>query len=241
VSAIDVERTWLGSVPSLLVAPRERTAPLPTVLWFHGLGADKDVHQPELEQLAARGFLAVGVDAAGHGERRLPDLAERIAAPRAEALHTMLELAAQTALDVRGVLRILIDRGIADASHIGAVGISMGGYLVYRLIVIEPMIRTAVALLGSPEWPRGDSPHRHPQAFDATALLSITAECDGSVPPAAARDFHRVLSRTHPDPRRLRYVELSGAQHLMDAASWGTAMTETIGWLVSHTIPREVK
>ncbi len=45
---------------------------MPAVLWFHGLGMDKETHRKKLEQIARAGFLA------GHGERSLPDLDERI-------------------------------------------------------------------------------------------------------------------------------------------------------------------
>jgi alpha-beta hydrolase superfamily lysophospholipase len=41
---------------------------LPTVLWFHGFTAGKATHRPEFATLAEAGFLAVGIDAAGHGE-----------------------------------------------------------------------------------------------------------------------------------------------------------------------------
>jgi pimeloyl-ACP methyl ester carboxylesterase len=47
--------------------------PLPAVLWFHGLGADKDVHRFELRRFADAGLLAIGVDAVGHGQRRMAD------------------------------------------------------------------------------------------------------------------------------------------------------------------------
>ena len=238
VTHIDVERQRFGDVPALLVAPRRRDGPLPVAFWFHGLGADKDVHLPELEQLATQGFLAIGIDAAGHGERRVHDLDERIAGPREAVLEMMIAFATTTAGEVREVLRSVVDAGIADRHRVSAVGISMGGYLVYHAVVVEPLIRTAVALLGSPEWPAGDSPHRRPRAFDATALLSITAECDASVPPDAARRFHRGLARTHPNPRRLRYVELPGAEHLMDEESWRIAMTEMTQWLLAHNPPR---
>jgi hypothetical protein len=67
----EVERKRLAGVPVLLVRPVAARGPLPTVLWFHGLAADKEVHLPELHRFAATGLLAVGVDAVGHGERRL--------------------------------------------------------------------------------------------------------------------------------------------------------------------------
>jgi uncharacterized protein len=80
------------------------------------------------------------------------------------------------------------------------------------------------------------SPHCHPRAFDAIALLSITAERDVNVPPDATRRLHESLTRTHPYPQRLRYVELAGAQHLVDEPSWMIAMTETIDWLLTHNM-----
>lgn len=231
---ITFEKRTAAGVPLLLARPEGRSGPLPLVLWFHGFGVDKEVHRPELERIAEAGFLAVGVDAAGHGERRLPDLDARIDAPREEALRTAVELAARTAAEVPAVVRALAEDGTADAGRVAAAGISMGGYLVYGAVVAEPSIRAAVAILGSPEWPRPDSPHLRPDAFRRTALLSITAGQDENVPPDAAREFHRRLAAGHPEPHRARYLELPGAVHLMSAADWATTMDETLRWLALH-------
>jgi len=174
------------------------------------------------------------VDAAGHGERRLPDLRERIDAPREQALRTMLELAERTAADVPAVVRALVHEGAADPGRVAVVGISMGGYVVYRAVVVEPSIRAAVAILGSPEWPEGDSPHHHREAFHRVALLSVTAENDENVPPAGARALHRALAADAPGSDRHRYVELPGAQHLMSEDDWRTTLDETLRWLALH-------
>lgn len=226
----------MAGVPLLLAFPPAGDAPHPAVLWFHGFGVDKEVHRKELEQLARAGFLAVGVDAAGHGERRLPDLDARQAAPHDEALRTMIDLAAQTADEVPSIVRALADGGLADAERVGVVGVSMGGYVVYQAVLVEPSIHAAVAILGSPEWPEGDSPHRHLNGFRHTALLSITAERDKNVPPAAARELHRRLAMTHPEASQ-KYVELAGAVHLMSEEHWKQAMDETLRWLTRHLQP----
>jgi dienelactone hydrolase len=114
----------------------------------------------------------------------------------------------------------------------------MGGYLVYRAVTRMPTLRAAVAMLGSPEWPeRADSPHLTPEAFHGTALLSITAERDASVPPGEARGFHERLRAYHPAPERERYVELAGAEHLMGADDWARLMDEATGWLVRWLAP----
>lgn len=223
----------MEGVPLLLARRMDSAAPLPAVLWFHGFGVDKETHRKELARLADAGFLAVGVDAAGHGARRLPDLAERQAAPREQALRTMVELVARTADEVPAVIRALAAEGLADADRVGATGVSMGGYVVYRAAVVEPAIRAAVSILGSPAWPEGDGPHRQLDALARTALLSVTAQRDENVPPDAARALHRRLADVHPEARQ-RYVELPGAVHLMGEADWNAAMDETIGWLRVH-------
>lgn len=234
--SISLQPRTIAGVPLLLASPDDAAGPLPAVLWFHGFGVDAETHRKELRQLAEAGFLAVGVDAAGHGARRLPDLDERQAAPHGQALRTMIGLAAQTADEVPAVVRALADEGLADAGRIGVAGVSMGGCVVYQAVRVEPSIRAAVSILGSPEWPEGDGPHRDLNAFRRTALLSVTAECDENVPPAAARALHRRLSEAAPGSDRHRYVEIPGAVHLMNEADWTRAMDETLRWLTRHLV-----
>jgi uncharacterized protein len=223
-----VHRQQLAGAPALLVAPDGEPEPRPAVLWFHGFGADKDVHLPELERIAGLGMTAVGIDAVGHGERRLADLQERIDAPREQAHRTAVDLAVATAAEVPAVVAAL--RAAVPVTALGAVGISMGGYTVYRALVDEPAIEVAVALLGSPEWPHPASPHQRLDAFARVALLSVTAECDANVPPAAARALHRRLAAAHPAAVQ-RSLELPGGVHLMSAAHWDITMDATLEWL----------
>jgi len=209
-----VEERLLGSAPALIVRPVD--ARLPAVLWFHGFGVGKETHEPELARFAAAGFAAIGIDAAGHGARRLPDLAERQAAPREEAKATMLELAAQTADETPAILDALIASHIADPHAIAVAGVSMGGYVVYRAMA-DQRVKAAVSILGAPELLRESAEH--------VALLSITAERDENVPPAEARRFHETRSGTH------RYLEIANAGHLMNEAQWNEAIDATVAWL----------
>lgn len=225
---------WLtrrsGDAPLLLAMPDGARPPLPAVLWFHGLSVDKETHRKELERIAGAGFLAVGVDAAGHGERRLPDLDARIDVSRGETIRFMLGLVEETAREVPGIVRALVDEGLADPERVALAGISMGGYVVYRALLEDSPARAAVAILGSPEWPRPDSPHLRLDAFRRVALLSITAENDENVPPGPARELHRKLGESD----RARYVELAGAVHLMSEEDWERTMAETLRWLSQH-------
>lgn len=227
---ISFERRRLGPAPALIA--RSTEGPLPAVLWYHGLSVDKDIHRPELERIARAGFLAVGIDAAGHGERRLPDLEERFAGPRQEIEPLLFELIGQTVKEVPEIVDALIESGLAVPGKIGIAGISMGGYIVYGSVVAEPRLHLAVAVLGSPEWSHPESPHLRLDRFFPTALLSITAGLDESVPPQAARRLHDQLAPFYRgSPERLRYRELEGAPHLMGAEDWAITMQEMIEWL----------
>jgi dienelactone hydrolase len=219
------------------------------VLWLHGFRADAAANAAELSAIAGDGFVAVGVDAVGHGRRRAADLDARVAGTPGGARAVMLELAAATATELPALLGEVGARGLGDPSRAGVVGVSMGGYLAYRAALAVPGVRAVVAVLGSPEWGAPgaagpDSPHRRPAAFGRVALLSITAERDASVPPAAARALHAALDAlpayvgdgTRPRAAA-RYVELPGAEHLMGADDWRRAMDAARGWLRDHLRP----
>ncbi|MDZ7632202.1 MAG: alpha/beta hydrolase [Gemmatimonadaceae bacterium] len=224
----------LAGVPTLIGTPPDPAAPAPVVLWFHGYSADALAHAAELERCAAAGFLAVGIDAVGHGARRDRQLAARIAASPAGVLPVMLDLIEETVAELEAVVDALGERYPIDRQRLSAVGISMGAFLVYRAIAAGLPLRASVALLGSPEWPRPASPHHRIDAFQHVSLLSITAEFDVSVPPAPTRRFHEALRAAFPSADRHQHHALRGAGHLTNAAQWQEAMDTTLAWLQRH-------
>ena len=227
-----IQPRQFGDIPTLLATPDGASGRRPVVVWYHGFNAAKEAHATELARVASLGMVAVGVDAVGHGERRLPDFDARKTGPMERVRGFMLELAAATAAELPRLVAALADVEHADPRRVSVVGTSMGGYLVYCAVADHPDIRAAVALLGSPEWP-GDprSPHLRPEAFGRTALLSITAQRDESVPPAATRAFHAELTAWSCRSAPSGYRELADAPHLMNGAQWSTAMDATVDWL----------
>jgi len=230
--AVLFEKRRLGAAPALIARPSSARLPLPTVLWFHGFTAGKVTHRPELAALAEAGFLAVGIDATGHGERRLPDFEERFSGTREETDREFYALVAETVTEVPEILDILCGEGLADEARIGAAGVSMGGMITYGAITTDTRIRAAVALLASPEWPHPASPHLQSERFFPTALLSITAGRDETVSPDAARALHGNLEERYREhPERLRYVEIEDSFHMMTSEDWAWSIRESVGWL----------
>jgi dienelactone hydrolase len=218
VPGITVERRTLATAPALIVRPDG--TPRATLLWYHGLGVAKETHLPELERFARAGIVAVGIDAAGHGERRLPDFEERFAPPRHVIEPLLHQLVAQSAAEVPSILDAL------GAERVALCGISFGGYITYRAAPRDTRIVAAVPLLGSPDPALA-------AAYFPTALLSLTGEHDTNVPPATARAFHRDLEpRYARSPERLHYREYPAETHFFTPAAWEDAVERTIAWVL---------
>jgi dienelactone hydrolase len=234
-------------MPALIASPPGTGAGtavrLPTVLWFHGFRSDALAQAAELQRCAAAGFLAVGVDAVGHGARRDASIATRITEAPGGALEVMLSCVDATIEELPSAISALVAIHHADASRISAVGTSMGAFLIYRAIQRAVSWRAAVALLGSPEWPSAFGPSLTSVDAYRVPLLSVTASDDQSVPPLATRRFHERLVHERPvhdghahdrAPTPQAYHELAGSGHLTSAAHWAEAMHVTMSWLQQH-------
>ncbi|GAA3567341.1 alpha/beta fold hydrolase [Nonomuraea rosea] len=201
----------------------ERAAERGTVLFYHGFSGYKERMAPYLTGIAEGGFLAIGLDAVGHGARRRPDFAEVFSDERWETDFEATEsdfirVIQDTAAEVPALIDALCDRGWAHPDRVGIAGRSLGAEVSYLAVLIDSRLRAAAPIVGSPEWtlPRPDSPHRHPESFFPVAILSQTAENDEYVPTAGIRAFHDLLAPHYAgDPARLEYVEYPGVGHFL--------------------------
>jgi hypothetical protein len=97
---------------------------VPTVLWCHGFRADALAHATELDRCAEAGFLAVGIDAVGHGARPDATIPERIR-EAGGALPVMLAQAARTIGELPALVGALTERFGGDHTRMSLVGISL--------------------------------------------------------------------------------------------------------------------
>ncbi|MAE71623.1 MAG: hypothetical protein CME06_14290 [Gemmatimonadetes bacterium] len=223
-------RTRIGEIPLRLIHGGSERG---TILVYHGFGAESAAQTKELLSLAGAGFLAVGVDAVGHGARRFSDFEARFGGGEGRREDPFLEVVTRTAAEVPSLIDALIETEGASPDRIGIVGISMGGYIAYAAALSETRISAMTPVLASPEWPGSfaESPHRHLDRFPPIALLSQTAALDDNVPPEGARRFHERLEpryASHPD--RLRYLEFPNCRHFMPDAEWTRLWANVVHW-----------
>lgn len=222
----------LEGIPTLLVhrGTAETAAARGVVLFHHGLGSEIGANLKELRSLADAGFLALGVDAVGHGRRRWPDFDEVLDGPGFDEV--FIGAVRDTARETGILVSALADRWGPDL-RVGMGGISMGGFVTYRSLVEEPRLACAVSILGSPRWAARteESPEHHLTRLWPRPLLSLNAGEDRSVPPGPARELHEKLADHYrADPTRHRFVEFPGVGHFMPEPDWNRLWDLTLGW-----------
>jgi uncharacterized protein len=230
-------RSSLAGVPTLSVhaGSREDALKKGVVLFFHGLGGSKEVHERELQVFAERGLFAVGVDAVGHGERRFADFDARLNTGHPHFHGEFLNVIHGSAHEVPALLDALVTQHGANPERLSVGGVSLGGFITYGALLVERRLYAAVPLLGSPRWDDTlpHSPHHHPERLFPVALFSQTAGQDEVVSPQGAREFHARLEPLYASaPERLRYREFPLSSHMMRPEDWDEATRDAADWLV---------
>jgi uncharacterized protein len=226
----------LAGVPALAVASGApgAAAERGTILLLHGLTAAKEVQRTEASSLADHGYLAVTIDAVGHGARRYADFDARFADDRGEA--SFFEVVRRTAEEIPAVLAALTDLGWTRPGRVGACGISMGGFILFGAITARCALDAVATIVASPRWLHGPtSPHAELDRFFPTPLLMQTGAHDPVVPPADAHDLHEALAPRYASaPDRLRYLEHAGEAHMFSERAWRRAWGEVPTWFDRH-------
>ena len=223
-----------GDIPLRLVfCPGPRRG---TILHYHGLSESKESYPNALSIFARAGFLAVGVDAIGHGERLARDFAGETS-----SFQKILRWADESAREVPVLVDALTNLLGSALGRVGLSGVSFGGYVAYAAFAREPRLAALVAILGSPDYTAGgtlegaeaagESPHRVPERFAGRPLLAVNARHDQSVPPEHARRFvERLRPLYAAQPERLDYLEFPDSGHFITDDEWRHVWTRTTDW-----------
>lgn len=127
----------------------------PSVIIFHGFSSNKEMMRPFSEEFANQGFIALTVDALGHGESSSGILGK-------EAIKNTGLIS----------LRYLLQRNDVDLSRIGLVGHSMGGSILTQITSVSD-IPIASVVIGNSLNSDQDNPFILNQTSPANLLVAM--------------------------------------------------------------------
>lgn len=243
-----IHRTTVDYVPVIWCEPGDnRTGHV--AVWLNGMGGRKDDLVPYLEDLAARGFLAVSFDTYQHGER-MPEAPEtfwpKVHANKRRYFWPMM---ANTIDELPRILDWAAESLGADGKAVVG-GISMGGDIAVAAAGLDPRIVAVAACISTPDWlrPGTDETPSKPDTYawncyrrfnpltnighygHCPAIVFENGADDGHVPPDGARRFERQLRDTYAAcPERLAIREHPVA-HRMIPQMWDNALE----WFCRH-------
>lgn len=237
-----IDRKRLKGIPTVMLydGQLKHAVAKGCILCYHGLTSSKDAWLHDLEIVAEHGFLTVGVDSVGHGERRYPDFETRMSQDNPHFWHAFTKAVCETADEVPVLLDGLIQNSLATDGRIGMLGVSMGGFITYSAILVEPRITAAVTIVSSPEWwelKSPQSPHHHVEGFARIKLLSQTGGKDTVIPSRFTYAFHNRLKSHYSDyESRFEHHHYPASNHMMDP-DWEACWQKSIAWF-EHQLAR---
>jgi pimeloyl-ACP methyl ester carboxylesterase len=250
--SLRLEKGCVNEIPFLFCFMKD-DKPKPLVILSHAFGGSKDMWTGNLRELASLGYYAVALDNRGHGERKGATF-ESVAFVEGKVdVCAVRMLIKETADDIPTLIDLFVAQDEVDGDRIGMVGVSMGGFVTFRALVIENRIRVAAPVIASPYWddiPKDMaviagsgvrealegysmkySPARHVDRFYPRALLIQVGDKDVHFNLERVVQFHRKLETHYYDaPDKIKLVVHEGTRHEFTPPMW----TKVKNWLQTH-------
>lgn len=214
-----------------LLVPNGLDAPSPAVIALHQTvpqGKDEPVGlsgDPDLAyacELVERGFVVVAPDAIGFGERRADHPHARYRhADKFFAAHPTGSVMAKMVYDVSRLIDAMETLPEVDATRIGCIGHSHGGYGTLYAMVGEPRIRAGVVSCGITAFRTDPTPERW---WRRTALIPRLGYYEDDIRQTPF-DFHHLVALIAPRPLMVSaalndaiFPNTANIPHLLDLA-----------------------
>lgn len=233
----------LASFPALVCAREDPCTfeSVGTVILFHGLAGEKEEQLDEVERFGNEGFIAIAVDAVGHGSRRTPEFEQRIVEDDDEAV--FFQVIKETLFELPSLLDAIAEKGWLKNQRVAIFGVSMGAYIALASPLVDKRVAVVVSISGSPKWEleQEHSPERHTDAYWPVALLQLHGGEDEVVPVQPSAVLCESLKGYYgAAPDRLRRVVYPEVGHIFPEHTWTKVMDTSVRfcqrWLVDNSI-----
>jgi dienelactone hydrolase len=238
---VTVSSARASDVPLLYAAPpgARRLA-----IWQAGFTGSKETERGKVEELAARGWVALSYDPFQHGDRSVEPPRSRSERVFSNFRKHMWLILGRTTEDAPRVISWAI-RELGVLPEVAMGGISMGGDVAVAAAGIDPRIVAVAATIATPDWMRPGSntppgepdaesqalyeeldPVTHTERYSrAPAVLFENGAVDDHVPPDGARRFAAKLAPCYAGrAERLLVREHAGVGHAFTDAMWQNAL-----------------
>jgi dienelactone hydrolase len=237
----------INGIPVLACCRGDASGPMPLILAAHGFQGAKENFQDNLQALAERGFYATALDNVAHGERLDPGVMSRVCRDGKYDVLAIRRLMQQTADEIPALIDRLLAGGRVDAGRIGMFGVSMGGYITFRALVVDPRIKAAAPIIASPCWDelpqegqflagpdverelaefaRRYAPAAFPDRFYPRAVLAQIGGHDPHFNGERVKDFFKELEgRYGAEKSRLKLIVHESVGHEFTETMWRNVM-----------------
>ena len=241
----------VGEVPILVTRPID-DAPAPLVLLSHGFTGCKEHWLEQMDELAAKGFVAAAMDNRLHGERAGAGFDSLLLGGKLD-LPGLRRVMQATAADMSMLIDHFSRDEAVDAGRVAAVGVSMGGFVSFAALVNDARIKVAMPIIASPYWGDipGDSdvdldseaeadladfstrnePAGRKEAIPPRALLMQIGGEDSHYNGARVESFYEELRPLYGDEsERLGLIVHPGVAHEFTAEMWASSLA----WLEKY-------
>jgi dienelactone hydrolase len=243
----------ISEIPVLACFRQDEGTPKPLVILSHGFGGAKEDLKDEMEMLADMGYYAVAMDNHGHGNRVGPDFASRVFQHDLLNVYQVRRLIKETADDIPSIIDHFEANKQVNAQRIGMLGVSMGGFVAFRALVIEERIGVATPIIASPYWdelpedvpvldtPGAEerlaayaqeySPARYPERFFPRPILTQIGGKDNHYDGERVKQFYRELERYyHGSDKRVKLIVHEDEGHKFTELMWANV----VKWLQDY-------
>jgi uncharacterized protein len=146
MTVIQIHKDRIEDVPVLhVVKDQYFKEKVPLVLFIHGFESAKEHNLHYAYLLAEKGFRVVLPEIMYHGEREV-DI------PKIEVMYKFWDIILHTIHEIEVIKDHYVLNGLCDQERIGLVGTSMGGIITCGALTQYEWIKTAIILMGSPNY-----------------------------------------------------------------------------------------